>query len=113
VTVKVLYVDFEDGELVYVVCESLSTTADGESSSAPEPATASPSTAAPEGWCNEAFIYLELGNMAAKLNIGESVASVCRYVIVTWQHAFNKPHSQLSMSVAHGSESSTDSRLAR
>ena len=34
-----------------------------------------------------------IGNIGDKLNIGESVVSVCRYVIVTRRHAFNKPHS--------------------
>ena len=33
-----------------------------------------------------------IGNIGAKLNIGESVVSVCRYVIVTRWHTFNKPH---------------------
>jgi len=70
VTVKVLYVDYEDGELVYVVCEGLSTTApaaDGESSSVPEPATAGPSTGTAEGWCNKAFIGHILLNFSTNL----------------------------------------------
>ena len=46
----------------------------------------------------------DIGNIGAKLNIGEPVASVttvCRYVIVTWWCAFSKPHSALSMSLVH------------
>ena len=38
----------------------------------------------------------DFGNIGAKLNIGESVASVCRYVIVTRWRAFNKLHSHVS-----------------
>jgi len=55
----------------------------------------------------------DIGNNGAKRNIGESAESVCRYVIVTRWHAFNKPHSPMSMSVVHGYKSSTDSRPAR
>jgi len=55
----------------------------------------------------------DIGNIGAKLNIGISVASVCRCVIVTQWHAFNKPHSPLSTSVVHGCKSSTDGWLAR
>ena len=43
----------------------------------------------------------DISNIGAKMNIRESVASLCRYVIVTRWHAFNKLHSPLSMSVAH------------
>ena len=43
-----------------------------------------------------------IGSIGTKLNFGESVASVCRYVIVTRRHAFNKPHRPVSTSVAHG-----------
>jgi len=42
----------------------------------------------------------DIGNIGAKLNIGESVASVCRYVIDTLRFAFNKPHSPLSIITA-------------
>ena len=51
-------------------------------------------------------IYLELGrfahrtlnngNIGDKLNTEESVALVCRFVIVTRRRALNKPHSHVS-----------------
>ena len=46
-----------------------------------------------------------IGSIGAKLNIGESVASVCRYVIVTRWYAFNKLHNPLSTSAVHGCQS--------
>ena len=55
----------------------------------------------------------DIGNNGAKRNIGESAESVCRYVIVTRWHAFNKPHSPLSISVVHGCEYLTGGRPAR
>jgi len=42
----------------------------------------------------------DIGKIGANLNIGELVASVCRYVIVTRLHAFNKLHSPLHASSA-------------
>ena len=54
------------------------------------------------------FVHQTSTTSEIKLNIAKSVASVCRLLIcnlVTCWHAFNKFHSQLSMSVVHGCKS--------